>query len=383
MNATDAVNIQEVLEGRSRWAVVHGDCRDVLAALPDASVAHVITDPPYSDHVHGLQRRMLRGAGGRGGRVAKGQVGYAPLGFDSLGAELREFCAAQFGRVVLRWVLAFCDVESQHLWQRDLAAHRVRHIRVGAWVKVNGQPQLSGDRPAVGFEAIEIAHGAAKCSWNSGGLPAVWAFAVATDRNGTGERVHTTQKPLDLMLKLIEQFTDPDDLVLDPFCGSGTTGVAALRLGRRFVGVEMQEQYAQVARERLAAEVRGLSRTEALSGQTSIFDALEQRPDQVEKAQAELSRRVPKANATSEEKIARMRKLRAEGLSLEVIAERLGVHLNTVAKHLARAGASAQRKHCACGRPMRGEDTRCYICRGYRTNARRRDEVAKYGGSRR
>lgn len=383
MNANDAANIQDVLEGRARWCVVHGDCRDVLAALPDASVAHVITDPPYSDHVHGLQRRMMRGAGGRGGRVAKGQVGYSPLGFDSLGAELREFCAAQFGRIVLRWVLAFCDVESQHLWQRDLAAHRVRHIRVGAWVKVNGQPQLSGDRPAVGFEAIEIAHGAAKCSWNGGGLPAVWAFAVATDRNGTGERVHTTQKPLDLMLRLVERFTDPGDLVLDPFCGSGTTGVAALRLGRRFVGVEMQEQYAQVARERLAAEARGLSRTEALARQTSIFDALEKRLDQVEKAQAELTRRVPKANATSEEKIARMRKLRAEGLSLKVIAERLGVHLNTVAKHLARAGASAQRKHCACGRPLRGEASRCYICRGYRTNARRRDEVAKYGGSRR
>ena len=150
MNARDATSVQDVLEGRQSWTVVHGDCLDTLRALPDASVQHVITDPPYSDHVHGKQRRQLRGNGNP-------HVGFAPLGFGPLSDELRAACAEQFGRTTRRWVLAFCDVESQHLWQRDLAAARVRHVRVGAWVKVNGQPQLSGDRPAVGFEAIEIA----------------------------------------------------------------------------------------------------------------------------------------------------------------------------------------------------------------------------------
>jgi site-specific DNA-methyltransferase (adenine-specific) len=76
------------------------------------------------------------------------------------------------------------------------------------------------------------------------------------------------------MLELVADFTDPGDLVLDPFCGSGTTGVACLRLGRRFIGVEKDATYAAVARERLEAEARGLTLRDARAGQTSIFDAM-------------------------------------------------------------------------------------------------------------
>jgi site-specific DNA-methyltransferase (adenine-specific) len=273
-------SIQDVLEGRARWALVHGECEDVLPTMPDRSVAHVIADPPYSAHVHGLQRRMLRGAGkgqtnqtrrGADGR-SRGEVGPAALGFDALSPELRRACGEQFARLAQRWILAFADEESRHLWQADLEAGGARHIRCGVWRKVAGQPQLSGDRPAVGHEAIEIAHAAkGRLRWNGGGLPAFWAHQIATDRNGTGDRVHTTQKPLDLMLCLVVQFTEFEEVVLDPFAGSGTTGVACLRLGRRFIGVEKDATYAAVARERLAAESQGLTLRDARAGQQSLF----------------------------------------------------------------------------------------------------------------
>ena len=74
-----------------------------------------------------------------------------------------------------------------------------------------------------------------------------------------------------LMLELVELFTDPGDLVLDPFAGSGTTGVACLRLGRRFIGIERDAKYAAVARERLVAESQGLSLRDARAGQQSLF----------------------------------------------------------------------------------------------------------------
>lgn len=255
-----------------RWQVIHGDCREVLPTLD--AVDHVITDPPYSEHVHKLQRRMLRGSGGRADAdgLKRGEVGFAPLGFEALNDETRVTCATEFSRLVRRWCLVFSDQESQTLWIDDLVIAGMKHIRCGAWVKLCGQPQLSGDRPAVGHEAIEVAHASkGRCRWNGGGLPAVWAFAIATDRNGTGDRVHTTQKPLDLMLRLVEQFTDPDDLVLDPFCGSGTTGVACLRLGRRFIGIERDGKYAAVARERLEAESQGLTLRDARAGQLPMF----------------------------------------------------------------------------------------------------------------
>lgn len=269
--------IDEVLNGSRRWTVIHGDNDDVLPKLADDSVAHVITDPPYSAHVHGLQRRMLRGSGGLvadGQKSGRGEVGFAPLGFDALDPELRHRCAEHFARIARRWILVFSDAESNHLWRAELVYFGAQHVRFGVWNKLNGQPQLTGDRPAVGVEAIEVAHAeraSGRMKWNGGGLPARWDHAIATDRNGTGERFHTTQKPLSLMLELVEQFTDPGDLVLDPFSGSGTTGVACLRLGRRYLGIERDADYARKSSERLAAEAVGLSRPDALAGQISLF----------------------------------------------------------------------------------------------------------------
>lgn len=266
--------VTEVLSGQARWAVLATSCAEVLPSLPADAVSHVITDPPYSKHVHSLQRRMLRGAGGRAAEDGKrrGEVGPAALGFDALSPELRALCGREFSRLAQRWILVFSDEESRHLWQADLEAGGARHVRCGVWHKLAGLPQLSGDRPAVAHEAIEVAHAAAgRLRWNGGGHHAFWNHAIATDRNGTGDRVHTTQKPLSLMLELVEQFTDPDEVVLDPFCGSGTTGVACLRLGRRFIGLEVDAAMAATAHARLSAETQGLSLRAARAGQLSLL----------------------------------------------------------------------------------------------------------------
>lgn len=269
--------IADVLSGKARWAVFAGDCANALPEIPDRSIDHSLQDPPYSQHVHGKQRRMLRGSGGRaaaGQKAGRGEVGPAELGFDALTAATRNTVAQHLGRIVRRWALTFSDAESADDWREELEAFGLSHVRVGAWVKIAGQPQLTGDRPAVGFEAIEIAHGPERKRWNNGGHPAVWHHLIATDRNGTGDRVHTTQKPLSLMLDLVEHFTDPDDVVLDCFAGSGTTGVACLRLGRRFIGCELDPTYAAIARERLEAESRGLNLRAARAGQRSLFEGL-------------------------------------------------------------------------------------------------------------
>ena len=73
------------------------------------------------------------------------------------------------------------------------------------------------------------------------------------NRGGNDARVHTTQKPDSLMEALVRDFTDPGDLICDPFAGSGTTGVAAIRLGRRFIGWEKSPQYHAIAVKRLMA----------------------------------------------------------------------------------------------------------------------------------
>lgn len=270
--------MQEVLSGKRQWVVLHGKCEALLGALPASSVDHVITDPPYSEHVHSKTRRMLRGSGGyipQGATKGRGQLVHAPLGFGHVTPELQRICIEQFARVSKRWTLIFADAEGLDSWKKLVKKH-MRHIRVGAWVKIAPMPQISGDRPGVGFENIEIAHGkGARCRWNGGGQAAVWTFPIATDRNGSGNRFHTTQKPTSLMLKLVELFTDPGDIVLDPFNGSASTGVACVRLGRRYIGFEQKRKYVRVSKKRLKAEAKGLSPVEMDAGQTSIFEVLD------------------------------------------------------------------------------------------------------------
>lgn len=270
--------ILDILEGSSRWCVLHADNREVLPTLPDKSVAHVITDPPYSEHVHGKVRRGSSLPDGKGGkphgesRGGKACISRAvALGFESLARADMERCADQFSRLTRRWALVFSDLEMASDWQSELRVSGLEHVRFGVWIKIGCTPQFTGDRPAAGAEAISIAHPKGRKRWNGGGSHAVWAYPIVLDRDGHTPRLHTTQKPLDLMLKLVELFTDPDEVVLDPFCGSGTTDVACLRLGRRFIGIERDAKYAAVARERLEAESHGLSLRDARAGQLPLL----------------------------------------------------------------------------------------------------------------
>ena len=262
--------IAEVLTGTRRYAVVCADNAEVLPTLPAKSVAHVITDPPYSEKVHKAVRR-----GAMRAEPGKGEAAFfrsTDLGFAHLEPELRALIATEIGRVSLRWALVFCDVEGAAAWSDDLQKAGTNYVRTGAWVKLNATPQFTGDRPGVGFEAVVIGHRAksGRYRWNGGGKHAIWTHAIAMNRGGNNPREHTTQKPLPLMSELVELFTDPDDIILDPFAGSGTTGVAALRLGRRFIGIEKDARYAAIARERIEAETKGLTLRDVRAGQRSL-----------------------------------------------------------------------------------------------------------------
>ena len=238
----------------SDWTLHLGDCLDPvtgLASLADKSVDHVICDPPYSENVHGAQRRgHIESEPGTGRSSFNRSV---DLGFESLSAGVRSDVAIHCGRIARRWAMAFCDVESAHLWSADLVMSDLDYVRTMAWIKIGSTPQFTGDRPAVGFEAIVLAHQPGKKRWNGGGKHGVYSMPIVLDRGHAVERVHTTQKPDRLMEMLIRDFTDPGETILDPFAGSGTTGVAAIRMGRKFIGWERDPKYHAIAMKRLAA----------------------------------------------------------------------------------------------------------------------------------
>lgn len=232
-----------------------GDCREVLPTLDRVDV--VITDPPYSEHVHSKSRRGLTvtHVGGRRDEISERRE----LGFDSLSSELMAFAASQFSRLVRRWIAVFCDIESSHLWREALEADgRIEYLRTAAWHKVGGAPQFTGDRPAVWGEAIVLSHPQGRKHWNGGGKQGIYSFPTAIDRNRNGrdERLHTTQKPIRLMLELVGDFSEENELILDAFAGSGTTLVAARQLGRRAIGIEMSEVECEKTAKRLEKESR-------------------------------------------------------------------------------------------------------------------------------
>jgi len=235
-----------------------GDCLDPvtgLASLPDKSVDHVICDPPYEAEAHTLQRRCKRsGMGLDGGAYKDGaaETRLEVLSFPPITSDQREAVAVQLARTARRWVVAFCQVEAAMTWREALEDAGLVYRRTGIWVKPDGMPQYSGDRPGMGYESIVIAHAPGRSRWNAGGRHGVWTENKIgpDDRNRTG---HETQKPLALMEALVRDFTDPGDLVLDPFAGSGTTGVACKRLGRRFIGWEKDPKYHAIAVKRIDA----------------------------------------------------------------------------------------------------------------------------------
>ncbi len=258
--------IAQVLAGESDWALECGDCLVVLPTLPDRSVAHVITDPPYQQRTSNNARSAPDGVAGSALNECHAFIDFA--GVDGLEARIARGAV----RVALRWVVIWSAMEQIGAYA---AASPKDWIRSTVWLRTNSAPQFTGDRPGQAVEAINILHRKGRKRWNRGGD--CWApvgptiNAIKDAQRGT--LGHPTPKPEWIMLETLEAFTDPGELVLDPFAGSGTTGVACLRLGRRFIGIEKDPKYAEVARERLRAEANGLSLKDARAGQLPMFGA--------------------------------------------------------------------------------------------------------------
>jgi site-specific DNA-methyltransferase (adenine-specific) len=205
----------------------------------------MITDPPYEAEAHTLQRRTKE----TGAEFA--QVLAAPLDFPAITSAERLAVAAHLARVARRWVIVFCQAEAVQAWREALTAGGAVYKRAAVWVKPDAMPQLTGDRPGMGYESMVCAHSAGRSRWNGGGR--VGVYVENKNRSDLQRSGHPTQKPLALMEALVRDFTDPGELICDPFAGSGTTGVACKRLGRRFVGWERDPKYHAIAVKRIGA----------------------------------------------------------------------------------------------------------------------------------
>lgn len=218
--------VQKVAIGDA--TLYQADCAELLPTL--GAVDCIITDPPYSANTHKMAKTN------KGGGHGVSLITFASLTGDEFDAVMARCITASNG-----WVIATCDYK-----------HAARYyeapefVRLGAWVKPNPMPQISADRPGQGFETVLILHtDKTPKKWNRGGGSGVWTFPV----HGNSEV--PTQKPLALISCFVHDFTSPGEVIADPFMGSGTTGVAALQGGRRFIGIERESRHFDVSCRRI------------------------------------------------------------------------------------------------------------------------------------
>jgi DNA modification methylase len=232
------------------WDLRLGSCLDPLtglASLGDKSVDVVITDPPYEAEAHTLQRRIKVEGGGNNYGMADTQ----PLNFAPITQAERDSVAAHIGRIARHAALVFCQVEAVVAWRDALTAAGLVYRRTIPWVKPDAMPALHGRWPGQAFESIVLATAKKGRACPGGGKSVFYSYLRHDVLAGAKKAPHPTTKPLALMRDLVELVSLPGDTVLDPFAGSGTTGLAAQQLNRNFLGWELSPEYHAIACRRL------------------------------------------------------------------------------------------------------------------------------------
>jgi hypothetical protein len=254
--------IQDVIHSRSQWAVLSGDCLDLLPLFADASVDHVVADPPYSARTHKNMK------GNRGEQDAA-HIVTRDCGFAPITPALRRGIGRHATRIAKSWIAIFSDHESTWLWRNSIEASKGKYVRTIPWVRWSS-PEFSRRAPPSGSEAVIIAKPRTRSAyWLNGGR---MSYDSRCLRASNKEGDYQTEKPTALMLEILSDIGVAGDLVVDMTCGSGTTLTAAIRLGMRCIGIDVRLEAWRVARERCEAEVRGLDLAAHRSGQGSIFD---------------------------------------------------------------------------------------------------------------
>jgi hypothetical protein len=207
--------------------------------FPDVPFDVMIVDPPYSAHVH--DRATSNHTAGAG--PTKRDLGFAAIGDDLRSAIVTIAVRAR------RWSCVFTDIEGLHAWRERVLEARLHYVRAVPWVRWS-QPQLSGDRPPSGAELAMLAHPHGAKRWSGPG-----SLTAFDTRSLRGSDKFPCEKPLDLMLSLVSWFSDAGETVVDPCCGSGTTGLAARLLGRDAILCDCDAAAVALARTKIGGGV--------------------------------------------------------------------------------------------------------------------------------
>jgi modification methylase len=247
--------------------VLRGDCLEVLRGLPDASVDMVFADPPYNLQLGG---DLLRPDNSKVDAVDDDWDKFSDFAaYDAFTRAWMAECRRVLKPEGTIWVIgSYHNVFRLGTAIQDLGFWVLNDV---VWRKSNPMPNFKGTRFTNAHETLIWAarsRDQKRYTFNYDALKAFnedvqmrsdWTLALCTGeeriKGEDGKKAHPTQKPEALLHRVLLAASKPGDVVLDPFFGTGTTGAAAKRLGRRWIGIERDETYAKVAEDRIAAVV--------------------------------------------------------------------------------------------------------------------------------
>jgi DNA modification methylase len=220
--------------------IICGDCLEVMKDWPNNCVDLVLTDPPYGIKIDTTWLTTLNVKRGKKPNMSDDKL----VGDDG-------------------------SLDLSFLWEypkRIIFGHPyIYDPQAIGWLVWDKQPKIA--RRGI-VSPVELA--STTCWKGFDVIRCMWGGYMR--ESGEKRYKHPTQKPLRLIWTLIKENSHPNNLILDPFCGSGTTCVAAKMLGRRYIGIDISEKYCEIARMRLKAVETGVPVKEQLQGQQALFE---------------------------------------------------------------------------------------------------------------
>ncbi len=245
--------------------IIHGDCVEALASLPAKSIDLIFADPPYNLQ---LQNDLYRPNMSKVAAVNDHWDQFASFAdYDRFTRGWLSACQRVLKTTGTIWVIgAYHNIFRVGAMMQDLGFWILNDV---IWVKTNPMPNFRGVRFTNAHETLIWASAAkgARYTFNHQAMKGLnegkqmrsdwWLLPLATGperlRDENGARAHATQKPEALLYRVILASSNPGDVVLDPFLGSGASAAVAKRLHRNWIGIEREERYIRLAQARIDA----------------------------------------------------------------------------------------------------------------------------------
>ena len=241
--------------------IIKGDCAEVLKDLPENSVDLIFADPPYNLQ---LQGELYRPNQTRVNGVDDKWDQFSSFAeYDQFTDDWLRACRRVLKKDGTIWVIgSYHNIFRVGKVMQDLGFWTLNDV---VWIKTNPMPNFKGTRFNNAQETLIWAaknqnskytfhYKSMKVFGDDKQMRSDWYIPICNGKERikqNGEKAHSTQKPEALLYRILLATSHPDDIVLDPFMGSGTTGAVAKKLGRNFIGIEKEENYIKIANARI------------------------------------------------------------------------------------------------------------------------------------